>query len=86
MKDTRPCDCSRPWPEMPCLRIGGLDRYYLCPHCGCIRHETAPGPGLVGDITFYHVNDPRIPEIVWREAQHILNRPVYNQLGLFGDE
>jgi hypothetical protein len=71
---------------MPRLPIGGLDRYYLCPDCGCIRHETAPAPGLLDEITFYHMDDPQIPEIVWREAQHILNRPVYNQLGLFDDE
>ena len=68
------------------LSIGGLDRYYVCPHCGCIRHETAPGPGLLDDIIFYHVNDPRVPEIVWGEARHIMERPVYYQLGLFDDE
>ena len=86
MKDSRPCDCSKPWPKMVRLSIGGLDRYYVCPHCGCIRHETAPGPGLLDDIIFYHVNDPRVPEIVWGEARHIMERPVYYQLGLFDDE
>ena len=86
MKDSRPCDCSQPWPKMVRLSSGGLDRYYLCPHCGYIRHETAPGPGLLDDIIFYHMNDPRVPEIVWGEARQIMEQPVYNQLGLFDDE
>ncbi len=86
MKDTRQCDCSRPWPAMIRLSVAGLDRYYLCPACGCIRHEAANGPGLIDDIAFYHINDPRVPELVWHEARRLMNRPAYNQLDLFGNE
>ena len=86
MKDTRRCDCSRPWPEMTRIGAAGPDRYYLCPACGCIRHEAAAGPGLLDDVAFYHIDDPRVPELVWREAHRLLNRPTYSQLGLFGNE
>jgi hypothetical protein len=86
MKDTRQCDCSRPWPEMVRLGIAGPERYFVCSRCGCIRHETAKGPGLIGDVSFHHVDDPMIPESVWREARRVMNPPVYNQLGLFDNE
>lgn len=86
MKDTRQCDCVRPWPKMLRLGVGSLDRYYLCRRCGCIRHETAPGPGLIDDIHFFDLKDPRLPEAVWREAHRVLSRPVYCQLELFDCE
>ena len=83
MKDTRQCDCCRPWPKMVRLGFRGPDRYFLCSRCGCIRWETAAGPGLVGDIAFCDVNDPWVPRAVWAEAQHILDQPSYTQLALF---
>lgn len=86
MKDARSCDCSRPWPQMIRLGIGGLDRYYLCLECRCVRHETASGPGLVDDIFFHHWDDPKLPEIIWREARRILDRPIYSQPLLFERE
>lgn len=70
------------------LNAGGVPAYFhLCRKCGAIREDVHLRDGtLTGETHWHAVDSAAVPAAVVQQAREILDKPDYQQLGLFGEE